>query len=296
MLFGFRKARCAALLLVLTVSSAATASQDAAAPRGIHARLQDHRALARQRGAILVAEISQIESLPHASCKSGVEHRVTYRIVETLWEDPDSPEEPGYIVSKGFVDCREKPLDSPPFAVGVKVLLYCGKLHGYSCLPPAQYTDENLHTVRTWLDELRAEEGDSALLQVHERLLQSAELLRKVPAGRPVAINGELSQPFVFTGQVKSIEPPPLRGPTPMSVSVRRHMEIVVSRMLWGDFQEPMVHAWCNSPKCGGALPVENVILHCYVTRSLAECSPPSSYSEEKLRKVEAWVAEQSRN
>ena len=299
MLFGFPKAQSAgiaALLLVLTVCAAATASPDAAALRAIHGRLQDYRALARQRGAIFVAEISKIESIPHASCKSGVEHRVAYHVVEVLWDEPDSLAQPGYIVSKGFVDCREKPLDSPPFAVGVKVLLYCGKLDGYSCLPPAQYSDENLHTVQTWLDQLRAEEGDPALLQVHEHLLQSAELLRKVPAGRPVVTNGELSRPFVFTGQVKSIEPPRLQGPTPMSVGIRRYMEITVSKVLWGDFKDPVVHAWCNSPKCGGAQPDETVILHCYATRSFAQCSPPSSYSEEKLKKVESWVAEQSRN
>lgn len=283
----------AALLLVFT-GSAATASQNAAFWK-IHAQLQDHRKLAQQRGAVLIAEITKLESIPRPSCKAGVEHRATYRVVESLWNEPDSPEKPGYLISRDFIDCTEKPLTSPPFAVGVRVLLYCRRLKRYGCLSPALYSEESFHQVQQWLDHLSAEEGDAALLQVHESLLHSAELLRSVPAGRPVAVNGELGWPFLFTGQVKSIEPPPLQVPIAMSVAIRRYMEIAVSKVLWGKFEETVVHAWCNSTYCGGAQPKENVIMHCQATRlARFECSPPSVYSEEKLKKVESWVAGQS--
>lgn len=284
----------AVLMLALIVCSAAVASQDTAALRKIHARLQDHRGLAHQRGAVFIAEIMRVESVPHVSCKSGVEHRVKYRVIESLWDEPDSSVEPGYVVSRGFIDCREKALESPPFGIGVKVLIYCGRLDGYSCLPPAEYTSQSFQQVQTWLADLRGEEGDPALLQIHERLLRSAELLRKLPPGRPLVINGETSRPFLFTGQVKSIEPPPSPGPMPMSVGIRRYMQIAVSKVLWGEFGEQTVQAWCNSPHCGGAQANQNVILHCYAARAHAECSPPSVYSEEKLRKVESWVAEQN--
>ncbi len=306
MLVGFAKRQryrvgCAAHRLVLVISAAMiftaeAASQDAAALWGIHAHLQDRRGLARQRSAVVVAEIAGMESVPRVACKLGVEFRVRYRVVEDLWDEPDSPLKPGQVVSKGFVDCREKRLDSPPFAIGVKVLLYCGKKVGYSCLPPAQYTEENLHKVQAWLDDLRGQEGDSALLQVHERFLRSDELLREIPAGRPLVINGETSQPFLFIGQIKGIEPPLPRDPVPMSVAMRRRMEIAVSKVLWGEYKEATVQAWCNSPECGGAQPNEKVIMHCYATRSLAECSPPSVYSPEKKKKVEDWIAGQIRN
>jgi hypothetical protein len=119
-------------------------------------------------------------------------------------------------------------------------------------------------------------EGDPALLQVHESLLESTEMLSKLPAGTPVVIGGELGWPFLFTGQVRGIAPPPSHGPVPMSTVPRRYMEIAVSKVLWGKFDKSMVRAWCNSMTCGGAQPNEEVILHCRATRLLAsECSPP---------------------
>lgn len=288
-----RSAAAAALALVLIPPVATASTQDTAALPEIRAKVQDHRTLAQEHGAILVAEITRMQSIPRATCKSGVEHRVTYRVVENLWVEPDSPVKPGYIVSKGFIDCREKQLATPPFAIGAKVLLYCGRLDRYGCLPPTLYTDESLHRVQSWLDALRSGEGDPALLQIHERLLYSAELLRKVPPGRPVVINGELGQPFLFTGQVRSIEPLPSREPVPMSVRSRRYLKVAVSKVLWGEFIEPIVQAWCNSLECGGAQPNDIIILHCQAAR-FAECSSPSVYSDEKLKKLESWVAEQN--
>jgi hypothetical protein len=194
------------ILFALIVGSPALSSaQSDARLQEIRAKIQDHRRLAREHGSISVAEITKMEAIPRSACKSGIEHRITYRLVENLWVEPDSRLEPGYIITKGFVDCRERQRPSPAFSVGAKVLIYCGRLDGYNCLPPALATAQNADELRSWLDALRRSEGDAALLQVHESLLESSEILSRVPAGRPVVIQGELGWPFLFTGQVKSI-------------------------------------------------------------------------------------------
>jgi len=77
-----------------------------------------------------------------------------------------------------------------------------------------------------------------------------------------------------------------------MSVIPRLHMDVAVSQVLWGELNEPVVHAWCNSRACGGAELNEKVIVHCEPTVSFAECTAPAVYSEDTLKKVQSWVAE----
>jgi hypothetical protein len=281
------------LLLGLALGTPPLLSAQSAAPlEEIHSLLKNHRKLAQEHGSILVAEITKMEAIRRSACKSGIEHRVTYRVVENLRVEPDSPIEPGYVITEGFVDCGKKQLPSPPFAVGVKVLLYCGRLERYNCLPPTSNKTDNSERLDAWLDALRHDEGDPALLQVHESLLESSEILSKVPTGRPVVIKGELGWPFLFTGRIKSIEPHPQGPLAPISVLPRRYLEISVSKILWGKPQQLDLRAWCNSPKCGGAQPNENVILHCHTTLSFAECSPPAAASQEILDKVESWTTQ----
>ncbi len=239
---------------------------------------------------VFAGEISQMQTIPRPTCKAGVENRVVYRVTETLWVEPNSHVKPGYIVAKDFIDCREKPLRSPPFAAGGKVLVYCRVRRGFDCLPPVEFTDGNLRDIRTWLDDLSREEGTPALLQIHEALLQSAALMQKRTATLPLLINGEPYRPFLFVGQISDIEKLP-EHPV-FLVQPRLHMDIAVSQILWGDFKEPVVRAWCNSLACGGAELSEKVILHCYATPSIAECTAPARYSEDSLKKVESWVVE----
>jgi len=130
----------------------------------ISKRLQDHRGVAQHRALIFEGEIVRLQAIRRPTCRAGVEHRVTYRISQILWQEPDSPETPGYTVSKGFIDCGEKPLPSPPFVVGTKVIVYCETTRSFSCLPPVELTGKNREKVRSWLEELRAAEGDPALL------------------------------------------------------------------------------------------------------------------------------------
>lgn len=279
------------LLLGLALGTPLLSAQSAAPLEQIHSLLMNHPKLAQEHGNILVAEITKMEAIRRNACKSGIEHRVTYRVVENLWVEPDSPVEPGYVITKGFVDCREKQLASPPFAIGVKVLLYCGRLHLYNCLPPAPNTTENSEKLHIWLDALRHDEGDPALLQVHEDLLESSEILSKAPAGRPVMIKGELGWPFLVTGRINSIEPRPW-PPAFITVMPRRYLEISILKILWGKPQQLNLRAWCNSPKCGDAQANENVILHCHTTLSFAQCSPPATASEGNLQKVESWTTQ----
>jgi hypothetical protein len=280
---------------VLSCLPPASAAQAPAPLSAIHARLQDHRGLAKDHAFVFVGEISQMKTIPRSTCKAGVEHKITYRVSEVLWVEPDSPIVTDYKIEKGFIDCAQKPLPSPEFAVGVKVIVLCGlKLGFFQCLPPVSFTRQDLQTIQTWLEEVRRDEGDPALLKIHEALLQSAERLRKQAAISPRMASGQPNRPFVFVGQVNSIDKPP-QFPIPMSVIPRLHMDIAVSQVLWGAFKEPVVHAWCNSRACGGAELNEKVIVHCEPTISFAECTAPAVYSEESFKKVQSWVAEINR-
>lgn len=259
----------------------------------ISKRLQDRRGVAQHRSLIFEGEIVRLQAIRRSICRAGVEHRVTYRISEILWQEPDSPETPGYTVSKGFIDCAEKPLPSPPFVVGTKVIVYCETRRSFSCLPPVELTGKNREKVRSWLDDLQAAEGDPELLQIHERLLQSEALLRKAAPGTPV-LNGESRSPFLLVGRVRRVQK--LSDFRAIVVAPRLEMDITVSRILWGDYKDSAVAAWCNSSRCGNATAGETVIVHCYATHPRAECSAPAPYSDDSLKKVETWVAEVSRN
>jgi hypothetical protein len=197
-------------------------------------------------------------------------------------------------VSKGFIDCREHLLPSPPFVVGAKVLVYCETRGEFACLRPVEVTNQNGMKLRSWLDQLRAAEGGPAFLQIHEKLLQSVALLRKTPPGMAPVLNGETSRPFLFVGKVTRAQK---LSDFPTRIVLRRlEMDFAVSHVLWGEYKDSVVRAWCNSPQCGGAPSGETVIVHCYPTRSRAECSAPAPHSEDALKKVETWIVEASRD
>jgi len=283
-----------ALVLLSSVGSSLLRADSAESLAAISKRLEDHRGLAQHRALIFEGEIAQLERIRRPTCRAGVEHRVTYRILKILWQEPDSPETPGYTVSKGFVDCTEKPLPSPPFVVGTRVVVYCETRRSFACLPPVELTSKNREKVRSWLDEVGAAEGGPALLQIHERLLQSEALLHKTPPGTPPVLNGETSPPVLFIGQVTRVQK--LSDFPAIVVVPRLEMDITVSRILWGDYKDSAIAAWCNSSRCGGATAGETVMMHCYATHPRAECSAPAPYSDDSLKKVETWVAEASRN
>jgi len=65
--------------------------------------------------------------------------------------------------------------------------------------------------VQQWVDELRSRQGDPVLLQIHEHLIEDADLIRKSKVRSPdtFILNGENLRPFVFGGAVAVMEPIP---------------------------------------------------------------------------------------
>lgn len=292
MLMAKTSVSLAALASALSFVSATASAQAPVPLSAIHTRLQDHRSLAQDHSFVFVGSVSQNQTIPRPTCKAGVEHRIAYRVAELLWVESDSPIVPEYSIEKGFIDCAQKSLPSPEFAVGAKVIVFCGrKLGFFQCLTPVPFTDGNLRIIKTWLDEVRRDEGDPALLLIHEALLRSAARLRKRATTSPAMANDHHNRPFVFVGRVTNIDKPP-QFPAPMSVIPRLHMDIAVSQILWNEVDEPVVHAWCNSRSCGGAVLNEKVILHCDPASPFDECSSPAVFSEASLKKVQSWVAE----
>jgi hypothetical protein len=267
-------------------------AQSTALPE-IHEHLQDWRGMARQHAFVFVGEISRMETIRQSHCHSGVEQKLEYTVSELLWNEPESPVSKGYKVSKGFIDCTQPRLP-PPFQVGSKVIVLCGVSRGlaYVCLSPVQFTPDTLKNVEKWIDELRRDEGDPALLQMHERLIEDADLVRKskvqVPEGA-FMLNGEVSQPIAFLGEITWVEP----APKVWTVMPRREMRISIGRLLLGSYREPQITSWCNSIHCGGAASGTKVIAYCRVReRSPAECLISMTLPEQNVGKVETWVAQ----
>src|SRR5215471_7105255 len=274
-----------AVVLLWTVASSSLSAESSESLAAIHNRLKNHRRLAQNHAVVFAGKITSLQAIPQPTCKAGIEHRVTYRISEILWVEPDFPEAPGYIVTKGFIDCTEKPLVSPPFVIGARVLVYCEARHAFACLPPVELTKANAMSVRSWLDELQAAEGGPALLQIHERFLQDAALVRRAPPG----MSAYAPRPFLFIGKVTRIQKLPKHYIC--TVCPRLDMDLSLSRVLWGDYKDSVVHTSCNSLQCGGTTIGETVFMLCYATSYSTECSSPALYSEDALKKLESWIA-----
>ena len=80
-------------------------------------RVQDSRRAAQHRSFLFTGEISRMDTVPRARCQSGVENRVAYKVIQPLWINPDSYATRGYVVAKGVIDCTQKQLPTPQFAV-----------------------------------------------------------------------------------------------------------------------------------------------------------------------------------
>jgi hypothetical protein len=260
----------------------------------IHQHLRDWRRMARQHEFVFVAEISRMESIRQSRCRAGVEQKLEYTVSELLWNEPDSPVSKGYKVSKEYIDCTEPRLPSP-FRLGSKVIAICGvsARRAYVCLSPVQLTPESLKKVEEWIDELRHDEGDPALLQIHERLVEDADLVHKSKAQVPEGafmLNGEVRQPIAFLGEITLVEP----MPRAWTVFPRREMCISVQRVLLGNYREAEIRSWCNSINCGGATAGEKVIGYCRVSEHPPHECLISTATEEKLNKVRSWIAERA--
>ena len=164
-------------------------AQDGASLRLVDERLQAHR-LAEHHAFVFVGGISRMETVSRPRCRTGVEEKLEYSISTLLWNDPESYAENGSKVARGFTDCTQRRLPAP-FFEGTKLIVYCEAepVQGDRCLPPAKYTDVTLKNVASWIEELRQKAGDPVLLQIHEHLRDSLELL----PSRPILFLGEVS-------------------------------------------------------------------------------------------------------
>jgi hypothetical protein len=256
-----------------------------------HEHLRDWRGMARQHAFVFVGDISRMESIGQRRCHSGTEQKLEYTVSELLWNEPDSPVSKGYKLSKGFIDCIQR-RPPPPFQLGSKVIALCGVSRGlaYICLSPVQFTPDNLKNVEGWIDELRHEEGDPALLQIHERLVEDADLVRNSKLQAPeraFTLNGEVKQPIALLGEITWVEPPP----KVWTVMPRREMHISIGRLLLGNYQDSQITSWCNSLDCGGATARTAVIAYCRVREhSPAECLISMTLAEQNVEKMEKWI------
>src|ERR1022692_3763359 len=163
-------------------------AQDGASLRLVDERLQDAHRLAEHHAFVFVGGISRRETVSAAVRASKKNWNTASPL--SIWNDPESYAENGSQVAKGFTGCTQRRLPAP-FFEGTKLIANCEAepVQGDRCLPPAKYTDVTLNNVASWIEEFRQKAGDPVLLQTHEHLRDSLELL----PSRPILFLGEVS-------------------------------------------------------------------------------------------------------
>jgi hypothetical protein len=237
--------------------------------------LEDLSNLARNRGFVFVGKVSSLRTRQQARCASGVEHRSAYTVTDPLWSDPDSPIAKDYVVEKGYVDCREKPLPAS-FVVGSKVIVYAEARpgHGYAWLPPLHFTPEHLAQVQSWLEALRLKVGDPVLLQMRQQIMDQS-------------IH---SKSLAFLGEVRRIAP----MPKVWTVMPRREIDIDVTRVIAGhlpdESRDTALHTWCNSIQCSGLNVGSRVLGFCDLAEEWRGCLLSYSNSGANIKLLESWL------
>ena len=240
-----------------------------------HDRLQDSQRLAQHRAFVFLGEISRMEAVRRPRCRSGIENKVAYRVSQVLWMDPDSVVRPGYVVEKDFIDCVQKRLP-PPFDVGVKVIVYCEIKRSYDCQILVPFADDRLRKIQSWIDQLRHVEGDPVLLQIHYRLRDSLELAP--------------SRPLLLFGQVKTVDS---ARKFHIGIPMRPGIQVAVSRVVWGYYEDPEVRAVCPFWDCSGMAVGAKVIVYCESPYGppAAQCRfATTAFTDENVHRVEAWA------
>jgi hypothetical protein len=248
----------------------------------LHAPLEDPNRLAKNQGFYFEGEISKNEEIHQPRCASGRERKIAYRIIQVLWDYPDSSLRPGYTVSKDFIDCRQTSL--PTWSPATHVIGYCEALsgQGYNCLSPVMFTGDRLFRVKQWIAELSAREGNPELLKMHHLLRDSLELA----PGRPLLV----------LGTVTSVTPPHSFGFV-QSVAMLPTMRASISHVFWGYYKQPEVSAVCPHRDCSIVSVGKNVIVYCEamgVYRGpIAFCALATpDISDENVQRVEQWTAQ----
>lgn len=257
----------------------------------MHHELTNWRGMALQRAFVFEGEISRMEQIRQRKCHSGTEEKLEYQVSEMLWDDPDSYIRKESKISKGYIDCTQQRLPQP-FQVGSRVIVFCTHSRREVCVSPVLSTSENLQKVKEWVVELAEEQGDSALLQIHERLVEDGTWMRSSWGKSPQSTfvqNGEIVQPIAFLGEVAWIEP----APKVWTVIPRRQMDLSVRQLVFGNDRETKIRAWCNSIDCGGVAVGMRVIAYCRDSKySPAECILSTTDPEHNIEKLKKWSTE----
>ena len=249
----------------------------------IHNVLLDWQRLAQQNGFVFVGEVSRNEQIRQKRCAKGVEQLIAYRVLDVLWNYPNSLVSKGYTVSKGFVDCKQNALPEL-FKRGTKIITHCeapGGM-GYICDGPILYSGDRLEKVQGWLSALRSHHGSSVLLQIHYHLLKAPK-------------QGQ-TKPRLLLGRVLSITATNIR--MGQSVIVLPTMRLAVTEVLWGSYKNAEIEATCPNRSCSKVPIGSTAVAYCEefgdTSREMPSTCRLSSTepTEDDIKLLRGWVAE----
>ena len=246
----------------------------------MHKRLTSDKG-SNRRPLVFVGEINNLGPVFQWPCKSAVSQRVDFTISQILWgEHADNH------VQAGYINCTMMPLPSPPFTLHAKVIMYCDKSQGAeSCLAPLSFTEDDLHTVESWVSALRDTKGDTVLLTIHAHLLDTAGLVKShgFVVVADVIRNSQIRQTRCSSG-------------TEWKVAYR------IDEVLW-DYPDSMLSKGyevsrgvtnCRQHPLPAAFSIgTKVIVYCDAEIGAGyNCFSPARFSEEGLKRVRAWIEE----
>lgn len=143
------------VFLLWTIPLCAQTARNNAVLAEIHKRLTSSEKLTYHSPFLFVGEISRLGPVPQVICKQAVNQEVEFAISQLLFGG-----HPEAFVRTGYVNCAWQTFPSPPFTLHAKLIVYCERFHhSLTCLTPAEFTNEPLRKVKSWIAVLKDNES-----------------------------------------------------------------------------------------------------------------------------------------
>ena len=285
-----RSIRNAGLMLVCFLCGAALHAQvetSDAVLQKIHKRLTSVEKLSYHKPIVFIGEITALGSVYQGPCKQAVNESVDFTVSRLLFGKFSET-----VVHTGYINCTMRPLPSPPFTVGARVIVYCERFHFLSCLTPVEFTEARQRTVEGWIAAIPADlakqedRGDTILWALHAPLDDPDRLAKK--------------QGFLFEGEISRNEQIHQRR---CASGVEQKIAYRVNQVLW-DYPDSLLGPGyvvskdfidCRRPPLPNWGPGTRVIAYCEALPGQGyNCLAPVMFTDDRLFRVKQWIAELS--
>ncbi len=263
----------------------AQVEQSDAVLQKIHQRLKSVEKLSYHKPIVFVGEITALGAVYQGPCKEAVNESVDFAVSRLLFGKFSET-----VVHAGYINCTMRPLPSPPFTVGARVIVYCERFHFLSCLTPVESTEERQRTVEAWIAAIPADlakqedRGDTILWALHAPLEDPDRLAKK--------------RGFLFEGEISRNEQIHQRR---CASGLEQKIAYRVKQVLW-DYPDSLLGPGytvskdfidCRRTPLPNWGPGTRVIAYCEALHGQGyNCLAPVMFTDDRLFRVKQWIAE----